>query len=111
MPWLIEVEAAWFIDIFTSNILLVFSQSDSKWPYSPAHILAFRKVFAFILLTFPIVNAILCLAVDCISDVVDVPSHLTSYLGGGGEGKGAASSCFLATLLPSWGIFFYFWHP
>ena len=91
MSRLVKMISAWLFQIFTSNILFVLSQPDSEWSFCPANILAFREVLALIFATSPVVYAIFCLTIDRILYKVGVPTHLSCYLGGGGEGKRAAS--------------------
>ena len=104
MSRLFEMISAWFVLIFTSNVLLMFSQSDAERSLSTSNVLTFRRFLTVVLTAFPVVYAVFGLAIYSILDKVGVPSYLPRYLGGGGEGKRAASSCSLAALFPSWGI-------
>ena len=101
---LVEMISAWFVHHFTPNVLLMFSQSDAERSLSTSDVLTFRIFLTLVLTAFPVVYAVFGLAIYSILNKVGVPSYLPRYLGGGGEGKRAASSCSLAALFPSWGI-------
>jgi hypothetical protein len=62
----VEMVATWFVNHFTSDILLVFTESCSKRSGSFADILALRIFFTIILFTLPVVNAVLGFAVKVI---------------------------------------------
>ena len=58
MARLVKMIAAGFLKIFTSHILLMFTESVSEWASGFSHILTFRVVFAVWLFTLPIIYAI-----------------------------------------------------
>ena len=85
MPWLVEMEAACSVQVFTSYALFMFTQPDSVWSCGSTNVFTFGVFFTLAFLTFPVVDTVCGFTVNCIFDVVGVACNLSSHLSGGGE--------------------------
>jgi hypothetical protein len=77
MSGLIKMVATWFVHHLTSDVLFGFGKLGSIRPRRFSNILALGIFSTVVLLTFPVINAVLGLAVNRVSYLVGVACHLT----------------------------------
>ena len=82
MARLVKVVTTWIFYVFTPDILLVFAESSSEGSNCPSNILAFWEILALIFVALPVINNVLRLAVNRISNLVTIAGNLTRDLGG-----------------------------